>query len=233
MRAAQIGCRNQPKKCVTATGGEVAVKALQVRQAAAENDHLRIEQVDDTGQRAPEAPFVTLQRRFAGGIAGAGAFVDGRRGEILAGMARVVASQCRAGKVGFDAAAAPAIAGGKRQVGGARERQGVVPPFAGDGVGASHQLPVHDDAATDAGAENDPEDNFGAPAGAVGRLGEGKAVGIVGEADLALEQRFQIVAQRPADQAGRIGVLDRATGPCFGARNADAERSVLPQFGFR
>jgi len=100
------------KNVWTATDGQVAVKLLQVRETAAENDDLRIEEIDDTGQRAAEARFVALQRRFAGRIAGAGALVDERRGERFPGMLRVVARQRRSAQIGFDAAAAAAITGG-------------------------------------------------------------------------------------------------------------------------
>lgn len=68
------------KNVWTATGGQVAVESLQVRETAAENDHLRIEQIDDAGQRAPEARLVTPQRRLATYIAGFGTIIDfGRR----------------------------------------------------------------------------------------------------------------------------------------------------------
>ena len=45
-----------------------------------------------------------------------------------------------------------------------------------------------------ASAENDTEDDLGSAAGAVGRFGQGKAVGVVGQPDFALQQSFQVGA---------------------------------------
>ena len=48
----------------------VCVKPVDVRQAAAQHDDIRIEDVDDLRQRARQAGFVALQRGFAVGIPG-------------------------------------------------------------------------------------------------------------------------------------------------------------------
>ena len=148
-------------------------------------------------------------------------------------MAAVVGGEAGAGQIGFDAAGAPAVAGGQRQIVGLRQRQGIVPPLAGDPVGAGQRLPAQDDAAADAGAENDAENDFGALPGAVDRFREREAVGVVGQAHFALQQRLQVAAQRLAVQAGRVGVLDAAVQRRFGARRADADAAAPSEFAFR
>ena len=102
-------------------------------------------------------------------------------------------------------------------------RQAVVAPFAGDGVGAGQQLAVDDDAAADAGAEDHAEHHPGADARAVDGFGQGKAVGIVGDAHLARQQLLQVLPERPADQTGRVGVLDQAAHARFRTGDADAD----------
>ena len=49
----------------TAAGRQIAIEPFEVREAAAEDDDLRVEDVDDAGQRPAEARFVALQRRLA------------------------------------------------------------------------------------------------------------------------------------------------------------------------
>ena len=93
----------------TATGRQVAVQARQIGKAAAEDDDLRVKNVDDAGQRAAEACFVAPERRFAGRVAACGALVDLRRIEGFAGMLGVVARQRWPAQVGLDAATAAAI----------------------------------------------------------------------------------------------------------------------------
>jgi hypothetical protein len=49
---------------------------------------------------------------------------------------------------------------------------------------------------------------------------------------LSLEQGLQVAAQRLADQAGRIGVLDQARGQRLGTGNADTDRAAPAQLIF-
>src|SRR5689334_8039757 len=84
-----------------------------------------------------------------------------------------------------------------------RPRQGVVTPFTGDAVRPVEQRTTHHDAGTNTGAEDRAEDDLGALAGAVARLREREAVGIVGDADLALQHGFEIALERLPVQAHR------------------------------
>ena len=85
-------------------------------------------------------------------------------------------------------------------------------PFAGDGIGAREDVAAKDDSATAPGAENDSEDNLGIAAGAVAGFGKREAVGIVGQADLTLQERLEVGAQRLPNQTRRVGVLDQSAG---------------------
>jgi hypothetical protein len=134
-RRQKTGAENIGKNMWTAAGGQIAVKPLQVRQAATQHDHLRIEDVDDAGQRPSQAGFVTLQGGFAIRVAGFRIGGDGGRVEGLPGMALMIGGQTGAGKIGFDTAGTTAVTGGCRLItAGVSER--VVSPFAGNGVGA-------------------------------------------------------------------------------------------------
>lgn len=154
------------------------------------------------------------------------------RAQLLPGTGPVFRGERRAAQIGFYTAGPPAVAGRQRQIVGIRQGQRVVPPLAGNAVAAAHHLPVDDDPAADPGTEDDAEDIVGAGSGPVDRFGKGKAVGVVGQPDFALQNRLQVAAQRLADQAGGIGVLDQAAGLRFGARNADPDAAALPELLF-
>ena len=62
--------KNIGKNVWTATVGQVAIKPFQIRQAAAKDNDLRVENVDDAGKRAPEPGFVAAESGFANEIAG-------------------------------------------------------------------------------------------------------------------------------------------------------------------
>jgi hypothetical protein len=49
---------------------DVRVEALDVRQTPAEDDDVRVQNIDDMGKRAREPRLVTGERRKAAGIAG-------------------------------------------------------------------------------------------------------------------------------------------------------------------
>jgi len=137
--------------------GQLAVEALDVAEAAAENDRLRVDQVDDVGQGPGEPPDVALHCRLGGRLAGGGARGDlvSRDGLLsLAAAARtaIVARQARAREEGLDAAAATAVAGVARALAVFRPGQGVVTPLPGDGVGPGDRPAVDHQAAADAGA---------------------------------------------------------------------------------
>jgi hypothetical protein len=72
-----------------------------------------------------------------------------------------------------------------------------VAPLAGDRVRPDPEHAVDDEAAADAGAEDRAEDDATAGAGAVARLGEGEAVGVVGDAHLAPSAAQVATRRRP------------------------------------
>ncbi len=109
-------------------------------------------------QGTRQALFITLQRGFACGVAGVRAHNNFRGIDGLAGEAKIIGRHTGPGEPGFDATRLAAITTRRlREFFGARKRQGIVPPLAGNGVDAGQRFAVDDDAAADAGAENDPE----------------------------------------------------------------------------
>ena len=82
------------KDVLTATVRQIAVKTFEIRQAAAEDDDLRIEDVDDAGQRPSETRLVALQRRLATHITAFGAFIDFERSTSCAVMTASSTLRC-------------------------------------------------------------------------------------------------------------------------------------------
>jgi hypothetical protein len=71
-------------------------------------------------------------------------------------------------------------------------------------------LAVDDDARASAGADDDAKDDAGPLRSAIGGFRHGEAIGIVGDAHLAREPRFEVGFERPAEEPRRVGVLDQA-----------------------
>ena len=135
----------------------------------------------------------------------------------------MIAGQGGAGQKSLDTARAAAIAAWARALVVQRPGQGVMAPFAGHGVQPGDGPAVQGDAAADAGAQDHPEHHGGALGGAVGGFGQGKTVGVVGQAHGPAQGGFQVPVERMADQPGRIGILDQAGGRGEGAGDADAD----------
>ncbi len=141
-------------------------------------------------------------------------------------MAALIGDEPRPRQERLDAAGTAAIAGRSRQFVRSRCRHRIVPPFAGNRVGADQQPPADHDAAADPGAENDPEHGAAAGRRSVDRFRQGKAIGVVGKADRAAERGFEIAAERPAVEPGRIGVLHQPGLDDNGPRYAHPDRSA-------
>jgi hypothetical protein len=107
-----------------------------------------------------------------------------------------------------------------------------VTPFTGDRIGADDDPAIDDDTATNPGAEDHPEDACASRCGAVARLGQRKAIGVIGEAHRTPERRFEVAAERAADQPGRVGVLDEAGARDERPRNTDPDRRAAAELRF-
>ena len=88
----------------------------------------------------------------------------------------------------LDAAALAAVAVRPRQVGWRRPRQRIVSPLTRDRVGADDRAAVDHDASASAGTEDHAEDNACACARAVDGLRQREAIGVVLEANRALQR---------------------------------------------
>jgi hypothetical protein len=82
----------------------------------------------------------------------------------------MIALDARAGQKCFDATSLPAKARRAWPFVVVGPRQRIMSPLTRDCVGSCQHAPAHDDARTDTGAENDPEDDFAASPCTVGRL---------------------------------------------------------------
>lgn len=83
-----------------------------------------------------------------------------------------------------------------------------MPPFAGDMLRAFVQFSMKYNAAAHARAQNHAEYRavfFPRP---VERLGQRKTVGVVGDADCAVQDFFEIILDRLAVEADSVGILE-------------------------
>src|ERR1700712_343244 len=105
-------------------------------------------------------------------------------------------------------------------------------PLASDAVSAAMNLALHDDAAAATGAQDDTEHNAEAGTGAIGRLAQCKAVGIVLDPYFPSERIADVAVEAVAVEGDGVGVLHRAGGWANDARNADSNRHRDAQSGF-
>ena len=106
-----------------------------------------------------------------------------------------------------------------------------MPPFAGHPVRPTMHLPVHHDPTTAAGTEDHAENAAEATAGAVRRLAQGKAVGVILDPHLPRQGPADVRVEGMAIQGDRIGAFHQAGGRADDARNADADRSRRRRVG--
>jgi hypothetical protein len=96
-------------------------------------------------------------------------------------------------------------------------------PFARYALAAVEGFLADDHAAADSGPEDDAEGRFCTASRTQTRLGEGEAVGVVGEFDWYPQRGLEIVLQWPVDQAGGIAVFHGAVLRVKYAGRADAD----------
>jgi len=142
----------------------------------------------------------------------------------------MVGSQRRARQERFEATGSAAPARRSRNLVRRWARHRIVPPFSRDCVGAYQDLPSDRYSASHTRPENDAEDRLNRGAGAVGRLGQGETVGIIGKSCGPPESALDIALQRASDQPNGVGVLDETGGGRDSARNADSDRCRCPDF---
>ena len=201
--------------------GHLRVQPRQRRQAAPEDDDVRVQQVDHAGQGARQPLRVALQGGLAVRIARGCPRGDGHGVERAAVPGGVVAGQGWPAQPRLDALRLAAVASQRSPLARFAPGQRVVAPFAGQPVGALQDAAMHGNARAGAGAQDRREDHLGACAGAVGGFRQRQAVGVVGQPHRLPDRRLDIGLQGPAVQAGRVAVLHAAIGPA-GARRAQA-----------
>ena len=108
------------------------VQRVDVREAATQHDHVRIDDVDDRGERARQPIDVARERESRVRVGSRGAARQRLGVGPPAGPARRVLGPPRTRQKRLDAAAAPAVAGRARPLIVERRGQRIVAPFAGD-----------------------------------------------------------------------------------------------------
>src|SRR5579862_810628 len=192
------------------------VEGVDVAHAAADDDGVRVENIDDSRDSEAEIFDEPADCRGGVGVARRSAS-DIRQPESRAGERGVAPFQRRAGEDGLHAAPLAAVA--RRAV----FFQDIVAPLARDSVQAVQRMAVDDDAAPHARAEDDAEYRGLAARRAERALGQREAVGVVRHGDPHTERGFQVFAERPADEADGIRVLQRPEPGVEHARRPDAQ----------
>ena len=98
-------------------------------------------------------------------------------------------------------------------------------PFPGDRVRPRQDGAVDDQAGTGSGADDGGEHDTGAGGGAIDGLGQCEAVGVIGDANGAVERGGQVEVQRLADQERGICVFDDPCGGRDGAGYGNPDRT--------
>lgn len=197
--------------------GTEGVEFVDVGDAAAEDDDIGVEGVDEVSEGASEGFEEVVHEGDGEGVLGTVGGDDVGEGTMVGMLFVPLALESGAADVGFDATAPPAITGGAEGV------DGHVAPFAADGLGAGPDVAVDDESAAAPGAHDDAEDHAVAAGGPVEGFGEGEAVGVVFDAEGALDEAFEVVMERVAVEAEGVGVFEEAGVGGEGAGGSDAE----------
>src|SRR5215472_9474121 len=147
-------------------------------------------------------------------------------------MTIVVLCQRRTGQKGFETTEAAAPAARSGNFIGAGPWQRIVTPLSGDCMCADQYLPSDGYPTSYARPEDDAEYRFRRGSGAVCRLGQGEAIGVVGESRRPPKCGFDILLQRASNQPGGVCVLDEAGHWGDSARYPDTNRRRHADFLF-
>src|SRR4030095_13011526 len=82
-------------------------------------------------------------------------------------------------------------------------------PFPSDTIGARQQTSVDNDAAADTSTENYPKHDARSGAGTIGRFGECKTIGVIGNSNARTELFDQVAPQCTAVPPRRIAIRHR------------------------
>ena len=186
-------------------------------------------------ERARHAILVARQRRDRASASPAAAraaiSARGRRRAAAARRSRAPApgprETSRCSRCGRSSTAGPAT---RRR---ARAGSGLCPHSPAIAFAPTSTLPIDDDAAAGAGADDHAEDDARAGRRAVGRLRQREAVGVVGEADRPLEQPRQILGERRPISHVEFAFLIRPVAGEIVPGNADADGAARAELALR
>src|SRR5262249_19562519 len=175
---------------------EHLVKVVQLGEATAQHDHVRIEDVDNMRQTASEAARVARERSLRMGVSTTRSRSHRLSINALSRRPGVIGCQTWTGNPRLDAAGAPAPAEGTGVLVDVRPRYRVVAPLAADSPRTIDEDPLTHKSATAAGAEYDAEHTPLTGPGAVHRLGKGKAVGVIGQPHWTAQVCLEVTPER-------------------------------------
>src|SRR5208282_5811316 len=208
----------------------IPIQARHLRNASAEYNHVRVENVDELGEAAREAILVALQtchrRCFSGLAAGDDLFSL----QMHLRGALVIGFQACARDERFDAATKPAVAVRPREFFRAHPRQHGVAPFPGNAVAPVMHAAIYGNAPAATGSQYHRKHNAFARPRAIGSLRYGQAVGVVRTAHLAAQRGAQVAIKRLAVHPHRVCVFHRVRDPGYRAGNAYADGRAAMQF---
>ncbi len=147
------------------------------------------------------------------------------RAPLLSPDVAICALESGAGQEGLDTSVLATVTVGSGILGRRRPRKRIVAPLSGDRVRPDDRSTVDHHTTAGPGPEDDTEDNARAGRRTVARLRQRQAICVVLESDGTVQGSRQILAQRPANQPGGIGVLHQSGCRRDGARHADAHSS--------
>src|ERR1700730_16150776 len=205
----------------------IFIEPLDVRQTAAEYDHVWIDDVDHARERSRHLGFVSLERRARGVVACPGTRRDVRRFDPHIRQLCIGAGETRAGKKRLDASDPPAVAGCAGPLAVRRPWQWVVAPLAGDSMPPFEYLASDHDPGTCTGTDDDAKYRVCALGRPVRRFRQREAVRIIGDANVLPDPARKTGIQRLADEPHRVRVFHQTGLGRHGARNANAHRAGL------
>ena len=173
-----------------------------MRSPSAENDYIRIEQIDDPRQRSRQPVFESIQRRQRSGFSGNTSRDDFRPAKRKFCRPLVILFQAGSGDPCFDAAIFFAIAGRPGKFLWARPGQRIVSPFARHAIRTAVYAPIDCDSAAAARSQDYREHHVLACTRAVSRFGNRQAVCVVRTTHFPSERVAEVLIERLSIQPG-------------------------------
>src|SRR6202158_4279263 len=188
LRRKNVRVRFSAKNILFESSWNILVNARNLRCAPAQNNHLRIQKINDLCQTAREPVFESIERgqrgRFSSGAASDNLWTL----ERYFRRALVIRRKPCPGNPGLNAAISSAVARRSGILFGAHPGQCVVSPFTRHSVPTAVDTAIDGDSSAAARSEDHRENDMLARASSVGRFGNSKAVRVICATHLASQR---------------------------------------------